>query len=598
MRCKLLIILFFLVFTHAQNSTQILDGGILDMQSVDLSFISLEQYSEADTLKGFNADSIKWIDLEQTDFENFKKNKCLLLRIKIKNTDVQQPALLLAGYAGVFSVYYKNILLFKLNDITYRMHKHPQLIPMPNLSENSYLYLFVKYQDWYKIGGIDQMSLDNVYKISNKISDYTDTYFRIFIVEFIQAIILSFFAISSILLFIKGYRFKFYPFLYFALFSITAGIEIGLDHLNELISGIDNILVLYIELGVLLIIPLTFVIFIEKIFGEGWKNLLSKIRAFHIVFAIILYAVLLIDIEFLILVLLLNFVLIIELILVILVFFKSKFHQIKKTKAVYYSLVFFTFLAVFEVSVNAFTEIEMDISLYGFGIIIIAFAFFNYIMNIYTESIKQLNIAENEVKLKDLEVAKLKSANIESQYEALKTQINPHFLFNTFSTLISLIDEKPQKASEFVQQLSNVYRYVLQSKDYQTIEIQKEIDFLYAFIFLLKMRFDKGIIFNINIPIEVMNKKILPLSLQMLIENCIKHNIVSEKKPLHIDLFIEDEFLIVKNNSQKKSRLLSNSIGIGLKNIEERYRLLSNKEVKITDNTESFSVYLPIINEG
>jgi LytS/YehU family sensor histidine kinase len=188
----------------------------------------------------------------------------------------------------------------------------------------------------------------------------------------------------------------------------------------------------------------------------------------------------------------------------------------------------------------------------------------------------------------------LKRESLQAQLNALRTQVNPHFLFNNLNTLSSLIPENPKHAVDFVQQLSKVYRHILDVKDEKSIFLKEELDVLNAYTFLLQTRFGKNLAVNINIPDEKLEKKIVPLSLQILMENAIKHNIVSADKPLHIDVFAENGSLILSNNLQVKNQI-NESTGIGLDNIRNRYKLLGDKEVKVTEDDNSFTVSIPLI---
>jgi LytS/YehU family sensor histidine kinase len=192
------------------------------------------------------------------------------------------------------------------------------------------------------------------------------------------------------------------------------------------------------------------------------------------------------------------------------------------------------------------------------------------------------------------ETEHLKRENLNAQLDALRTQVNPHFLFNNLNTLVSLIPEDPKQAVDFVQQLSKLYRHILEVKDEKSILLKDELDVLKAYAFLLKTRFGNNLEVNIDVPQEKLNKKIVPLSLQLLMENAIKHNIVSADKPLHIDVFAQNGSLVVSNNLQIKNQI-TESTGIGLDNIRNRYRLLSEKPVLVTANDTNFTVSIPLI---
>lgn len=162
--------------------------------------------------------------------------------------------------------------------------------------------------------------------------------------------------------------------------------------------------------------------------------------------------------------------------------------------------------------------------------------------------------------------------------------------------LNGLIEENPKKASLFTTDLSKIYRYVLEQKDKSIVPLQEELSFSKAYLNLLSLRFEDSIHINLHISEEENIGFILPLSLQLLIENVVKHNVMSLKRPLLLEIYREADYLYVENNLQKKKILHGNS-GIGLKNIQERYAILSNLPVRIQENDGLFSVGLPIIRE-
>ena len=200
----------------------------------------------------------------------------------------------------------------------------------------------------------------------------------------------------------------------------------------------------------------------------------------------------------------------------------------------------------------------------------------------------------NELKKSVEETENLKRESLKAQLDALRTQVNPHFLFNNLNTLSSIIPENPQQAVSFVQQLSKVYRHILEVKDEQSILLKDELDVMKAYVFLLQTRFGTNLDISINVPDEKLKKKIVPLSLQILMENAIKHNIVSAEKPLHINVFTENGNLVVSNNLQMKNQV-NESTGIGLDNIRNRYRLLGERQMKVTENGTDFMVSIPLI---
>lgn len=188
----------------------------------------------------------------------------------------------------------------------------------------------------------------------------------------------------------------------------------------------------------------------------------------------------------------------------------------------------------------------------------------------------------------------LAKEKIQSQLEALKNQLDPHFLFNSLNTLTYLIDDSNQEAQTYVEKLADVYRYVLLSKSKDIVPLSEELDFAEAYMYLNKVRFQDNLQIDIQLKKEDLEAKVIPLCLQMLIENAIKHNIISKDKPLKIKILSENNNLIVENNLQEK-RIFDNSTKVGLENINNRYRLLVTQSIVVEKEDQVFRVKLPYL---
>jgi len=201
--------------------------------------------------------------------------------------------------------------------------------------------------------------------------------------------------------------------------------------------------------------------------------------------------------------------------------------------------------------------------------------------------------AYQENKLKE---QKIIAGTASAKFESLKNQIDPHFLFNSLNVLSSLIEENPESAQKFTTSLSKIYRYVLEQRDKELISVEEELAFAKTYMNLLKMRFENSITFELPSNFNNSEARVVPLSLQLLLENTIKHNVVSEKKPLHIRIYVENNYLIIANNLQKKE-VLQDRQGVGLQNIVNRYALISERKVIIEENKEFFKVKIPILTK-
>ncbi len=189
--------------------------------------------------------------------------------------------------------------------------------------------------------------------------------------------------------------------------------------------------------------------------------------------------------------------------------------------------------------------------------------------------------------------ALLQRERLKGQFETLRNQINPHFLFNSFNTLISTIAKDKDQAIDYVEQLSDYFRIILEQREKEVITLKEELELADRYLFLQKQRFGDNLIVIRTIPDELMDSLIPPMTIQLLVENAIKHNIISRLKPLTIELYVSDNFLIVSNTLQEKMQK-EPSTGVGLNNIVHRYLILFKKEVIVVKNENRFEVHLPL----
>lgn len=190
---------------------------------------------------------------------------------------------------------------------------------------------------------------------------------------------------------------------------------------------------------------------------------------------------------------------------------------------------------------------------------------------------------------------RLQREKAQVHYDNLKNQLNPHFLFNSLTSLNSLIFENPQLASDFLQQLSKVYRYLLDNKERNLVPVSKEAKFVAHYINLLKTRFDGALSVEFEVASDVSEKEIAPVTLQVLIENAIKHNITQKDKPLLVRIYSEGgNYLVVENNLQKKS-FIEHSTKQGLSNLRNMYKYITDTEIIVEQDEKKFAVKIPLI---
>lgn len=195
-----------------------------------------------------------------------------------------------------------------------------------------------------------------------------------------------------------------------------------------------------------------------------------------------------------------------------------------------------------------------------------------------------------------IELERAKTDNLWAQYELLKQQVNPHFLFNSLNTLRYMVESNDKHAVDFILKLSDFYRSTLESRKMDLIKLTDELKILDSYMYLLKARFEDGIELSIDIDQSYYSTLIPPFTLQLLIENCIKHNTISLDRPLGIRLYSEKEFIIIENKLQPK-KVPDTSTGLGLENINNRYIQLLDKKIEILVDETLFTIKLPVIHE-
>ena len=201
--------------------------------------------------------------------------------------------------------------------------------------------------------------------------------------------------------------------------------------------------------------------------------------------------------------------------------------------------------------------------------------------------------AYNENKVKE---QKIIAGTANAKFESLKNQIDPHFLFNSLNVLSSLIEENPENAQRFTTSLSKIYRYVLEQKDKELVSVDEELAFAKTYMNLLKMRFENSLFYDLPAIAINPEAKVVPLSLQLLLENTVKHNVVSEQRPLHIRIYVDGNYLVIENDYQKKE-VLQDRQGVGLQNIINRYGIITKRKVLIAQNEKTFTVKIPMLTK-
>lgn len=227
-----------------------------------------------------------------------------------------------------------------------------------------------------------------------------------------------------------------------------------------------------------------------------------------------------------------------------------------------------------------------------FQISIIADVLVNCFILMLAKYLDQSEVLERQAKhIKEIEAEVMRI-----RYHQLRAQVNPHFLFNSLNILVSLINSNPIKATEYTKQLASIYRYLLSNDNSEVVTLSEELKFAQKYTNILSIRYGDGI--RINLPnvtdVTVMSMRIIPTSIQVLIENAVKHNIISTIKPLIINVYIDNNHIIVSNSLAIRP-MPADSTGLGLKGLKEKYKIITDEDIKITQTHTTFNVSVPLI---
>jgi two-component system LytT family sensor kinase len=217
-------------------------------------------------------------------------------------------------------------------------------------------------------------------------------------------------------------------------------------------------------------------------------------------------------------------------------------------------------------------------------------------VNIIFESLWEVMYIIGKSKDAAAEKEMVEQMQLNQEFENLKQKVNPHFLFNSFNTLSSLIMEDKDRAEKFLDELSKVYRYLLRNNESGLSTIEQEMKFIQSYAALLTTRYGDGFKLDMQINPANKDKEIPSLSLQLLVENAVKHNIISKSQPVTVEIRTEDGYLTVTNNLNKKAKGIMESTGIGLSNIREKYKLLQRQDVRVEESNNQFIVALPLLS--
>jgi sensor histidine kinase YesM len=513
----------------------------------------------------------------------------VILRYYLPNLKLENPVINLLATNIIYKMQIddkiytnKDDFFSKVDQVEIPHHANLVNINQDDLSKTKYLYIFVEYQSAH--------DLRNFYKMIIGEKAAMITFVREEVIKkqifnnlfFFTSSMLIIVSVISLVIFIMRFSKHEYFFLLFAVITFLAGITHWLlTPYSLFITKTINLPFQIIGLNYYLIFIL--LLFLGRLLFRPKHKFVYNIM----IIILLILPVLLItkSVNFFRMRYLGHYI--VGFILIMISFSLWNNKEFSKKVKIIISIGFFCFLLLITLDIMHILDfVHMFFTPFGIGIAILAIIFGIVLIEHYNHLIIELE--ESKIKLLQME-----QKNLISKYNALKNQIDPHFLFNSLGTLLSLIEHDSRKAINFVEELSRVYRYILQIKEKQFIQLSEEIDFTRSFVYLLKQRFRNGLEIDIQLKTISSNDYILPLSLQTLVENAVKHNIVSPEKPLKITIKEKKGELVVGNNLQIKRQTIR-SYKMGLENLQERYNLMMQKPIKITKEHNKFEVELPL----
>lgn len=545
---------------------------------------------------------LKWCP-EKDIFESLKKNNLLWMRIRLPENilnDMKRPMIFFTLYTEAFKVFQGNTLIYEytpwIDKENFRYYNYHIIHLRKELPENCCIYIASECSHPLNSASVIKSSFgeeDDIFK--DLLREQASTTSSI-ITNLIFGILSIFAGLFSFAAFFRRFELKEYLLLIFGLFSITGGIRSINSYSFAAIINMTQMTSMLIFFISIFILPVLILAFIDLLLGGNTQ--LKKLWLFNLVFLLVPMAWYFMLIKFRQSEYIHIASLAIDFIIFPFLIPKESFKQ--KTNKRFLIIVFMIFYIyiINDILLNS-NILSWEISLFIWSTILVLFAYGFIISRHLQETRSRINDFSQEIDKKTEEVNELKKKNLESQFEALKGQLTPHFLFNTLNTLASVIEDNPKLAVEFVEEFSNVYRYVLQCKDRNLIELESEIEFIKSYTFLLLKRHQDNFNISVEVGKEFYSFGIPPLTLQILVENVIKHNIISKKKPLSIYITIESEnggiYLIVRNNIQLKA-VEKDSYKVGLNNIINRYKFFTSQQVRILDDGNEYSVKVPLIS--
>ncbi len=558
-----------------------------------LSYHIVRENEILDT-KALDSDSLTWKEIDYLTFKEKKNIDKILYRLELPDSLAKENnRIFFIGYYSAFRVYYRSQEIY--SDSTRSQFVH--LLSLNYSPDDKYLYFLY---DEVIAGYPVPFSLVFLNE------DVTDTPFVYLIMEiiFVQmlnySVAIFFFLISLISLFLllrSSKSIKKYVFAVF-IYSLIIGLDHGLNTLLMAYFGISPKIFYWIDSMMFQLFLIMILTMADYIFSDGKSKFILFLKYFIIAITAINLLVTNL-IQFYQIFDFFNIGLYTITILYLIYYLIRKFRYIKEKLNIFIAIIFILAPLLMFATRN-FKYVPYISSVYVLLSVSILYVFVYNFFARFRKNETSLVVTKLDLQEKENEILRLEKDKLKKSVSHLKGQLNPHFLFNSLSTLTGIIPSDTEKAVSYVEELSNMYRYILQTDNKELIDLESELDLLDSYNYLISMKYGKNYELNIDIDRAYHDYKLPPLSIQTMVENVFKHNTIDMNHQMKIDIFIEDMFIVIINNIHKKETAFQykeDKAGIGQQNITAIYQYYSNKKpiYEIKDN--KYIVKLPLINK-
>lgn len=576
--------------------------------------ISFDTVSYGVNIDDHSPGSGNWKPFPDLNMHELIGNDEFWLKIPIPPGNYRHPAVYIQGYLSGLKallgdgrvIYHRGKYIGDQSEDTPTTRRFfpKHLIRLPTEMQDTYsnrdevdLYLIIPYSNPYDIGWFEAIYTGETDDLSTLADEKELQSLKEHIPLMCVGAVLFFFGILLFTIFVLRFRERDYPFLSLGFFSFTAGIlylslvpvYAAFDLSPRLWMAVDVILTFMLPVGILSFVAMIYSSSLSPLLRWLWKLqlvLAAGVTIWFLVSMVPLYVISLGDILAL---------------LCIVVSFAAIFIFTARKKTMTLALKFglagfLIFLLTGALDVlNHLGIIPFGGVYYGYSTVILILSFGYVLFDHYRTTRHNARTYALELETNKQKILKLEQATLLARFEALKSQINPHFLFNTLGTLMDLIEEDRDMAVDFVQELSRVYRYLLVIREKRLVEVSEEVAFIESYAYLVSRRYRSSVSIGINIGKKYQDRRLPPLSLQLLLENALKHNVISDRRPLTVEIYVEDDRRIVVRNNLQVKNVLETSNKIGLENLRNQYHFFTQEKVMVTSDDSYFTAKIPLL---